>query len=451
MGRRVVVTGLGIICSIGTNVEDFWANCLSGKTNICSIPDGWTDFSNLKSKFWSPLKEVDYSLYGIKKIEQKNLDTTSLLAISSTMQALSSSKLKYYLNDNKKNTYSIQGVDQKKTGVFIGTGVGGVNTAFSAHSNIVLTSLINIVNQMNNEASDSIKCALAELEEKFSIPKRFNPYSIPKIMPNACSSNIGIKFGITGPNNTYCSSCASGTVAIGYAYKAIKNSQIDVAISGGTEYMFDEFGSIFYAFDKVGALATGDNILNVNCPFDNKRSGFLFSEGGAAVLILEELGHALDRGAPILAEILSYSESSDAHSIMAIEESGTNIKCMLYDCLDGANLEPGEVRYINAHGTGTYVNDEIETKIIEEIFGREVLINSTKSLTGHTIGASGAIEALVTVMSIFNNTTHICKNLSNPIRNLNYVTEVRKYPIKTAISQSFGFGGHNAALAFKSY
>ncbi len=451
MNRRVVVTGLGIICSVGTNVEEFWNNCLLGKTNICPVSDCWKDSLNLKSKFWSPLKEVDYSQYGFTNIEQKTLDMTSLLVICSAIQALSSAKLTYHRKDTKRNTYSIQGIDPTQAGVFMGTGVGGLNTAFLSHSNIILASLIKSINQMDHEISESLRFVLDKLEENFCIPKRFSPLTVAKYMPNACSSNIGIKFGITGPNNTYCSSCASGTVAIGNAYKAIKSGQVDMAISGGTEYMFDEFGGMFYAFDKIGALSTGDNIFNINCPFDNKRSGFLFSEGGAAVLILEELGHALNREVPILAEIVNYSESSDAYSTMAIEENGINIKTMLYDCLDGANLKPGDVNYINAHGTGTHVNDEIETKIIEEIFGREVLINSTKSLTGHTIGASGAIEALVTVMSIVNNTTHICKNLNEPIRDLNFVTEVKKYPIEAAISQSFGFGGHNAVLAFKSY
>lgn len=451
MSRRIVVTGVGIICSIGTNVEDFWNNCLSGETNICSVPDNWKNCLNLKSKFWSPLKEVDYSEYGFSKIEQKTLDISSLLVMSSAMQALTSSKLEYHLNNSKKNTYSIKGIVPEKTGVFIGTGVGGINSVFSSFSNVIFTSLMKIEYQMKKENSEFLKCALAKFEEEFCIPKRFSPYTVAKFMPNACSSNIGIKFGITGPNNTYCSSCASGTVALGNAFKAIKNGQVDVAISGGTEYLFDEFGGIFYGFDKIGALTIGENTDNINCPFDNKRSGFLFSEGGSAVLILEELGHALDRGAPILAEVANYSESSDANSIMAIEESGTNIKNMLFDCLHGANIEPEEVNYINAHGTGTDVNDEIETKIIDEVFGKRVLVNSTKSLTGHTIGASGAIEALTTVMSVFNNTTHICKNLNDPIRNLNYVTKVKKYPIQTAISQSFGFGGHNAALVFKSY
>jgi 3-oxoacyl-[acyl-carrier-protein] synthase II len=271
-------------------------------------------------------------------------------------------------------------------------------------------------------------------------------------MPNACASNLGIKLNITGVNSTVCSACAAGTVAVGHGFRAISTGQLDMAFVGGAENMNDDFGAIFRGFDSIGALARNyDNPQVANRPFDTLRSGFLFSQGGAAILVLEELDRARQRGAPVLAEIIGFFETCDAHNIMVLDQSGLQIERMLRMLLQEAGLEPGEVDYINAHGTGTQVNDETESLVIERIFGRKPLVNSTKSLIGHTIGASGAIEALVAACSIYHQTTHACKNLHQPLRDLNFVKEVKKYPIRTALSQSFAFGGQNAGIALREY
>jgi 3-oxoacyl-[acyl-carrier-protein] synthase II len=213
------------------------------------------------------------------------------------------------------------------------------------------------------------------------------------------------------------------------------------------EHLYDDYGTIFGGFDTVRALTgNNENPDKANRPFDKDRSGFLFSEGGGAVLLLEELEHARRRGAGIYAEVLGYGETCDGHNIMMMEGSGYSIVRMIKQALADAGLTEREIDYINSHGTGTVLNDETETRVLETLFGKGVLINSTKSLIGHTLGASGAIEALVTALSIYNKTTHICRNLESPMKDLNFVTEAASYPIRKAMSQSFGFGGHNAVL-----
>jgi 3-oxoacyl-[acyl-carrier-protein] synthase II len=335
----------------------------------------------------------------------------------------------------------------------MGTGIGGISSFASCFSHQVLyrqkASLLDtMVSLDGTEGVDSLRESL----DRMPCPNRFHPFGVAMTMPNACSGNIGIKFNLSGNNNTFCSACASGTVAIGYGFKAVKAGEVDLALVGGSEYLYDQYGGMFAGFDAVRALANGDGDPDkANRPFDKDRSGFLFSEGGGAVLVIEDLEHAIRRGAPIFSEIVGYAETCDANNIMMMEKSGRNIKRMIENALADSKMSAEDVDYINAHGTGTVLNDETEARVIENIFGRKVLVNSTKSLVGHTLGASGAIEAVVTVLSICNKTTHINKNLTNPIADLAFITQVDSYPIKTAISQSFGFGGHNAVLVFREF
>jgi len=221
---------------------------------------------------------------------------------------------------------------------------------------------------------------------------------------------------------------------------------------GGVEYLRDDYGAVFTGFDAVRALALdNDHPDRANRPFDKDRTGFLFSEGGGAVFVIEDLEHAQKRGARIFAEIIGYGETCDGFNIMMMESSGAQITRMLELAFADAAISAGEIDYINAHGTGTRLNDETETAVIEQVFRKDVLINSTKSLIGHTLGASGAIETLVTALSILHKTTHVCRNLDNPMKDLNFVTKVDSYPICTGLSQSFGFGGHNAVLILREY
>jgi 3-oxoacyl-[acyl-carrier-protein] synthase II len=223
-----------------------------------------------------------------------------------------------------------------------------------------------------------------------------------------------------------------------------------MALSGGTEYLGDESGSIFRGFDIVGTLARENGDRHKACrPFDKQRSGFLFNEGAAAALILEERNHALKRGAHIIGEITGFSETCDASNIMCIDSNSVHVRKAILSALEEAALPTGEVDYVNTHGTGTVVNDDAEAAIITDIFGTRPLVNTTKSLLGHSIGASGAIEAIVTLLSIKNHVTHTCNNLEEPISDINFVTEAKECEIRNGLSQSFGFGGHNAALVFR--
>jgi len=455
MKRRVVITGTGIMTSIGLNVREFWANCLRGETCIEKIPDHWFDYSDFNSQLWSPLPEIPFEKYEINRIEQKQIDKSSLIAMGCAFQALESASLQLERQDQRRNTFTVPSINRERAGVFMGTGIGGAKT-FSdcfayqsiARQKEALSDLLPRLKERDFQEFEQLN----QIIDRLIMPRRFHPFAVSMIMPNACSGNLGIKFDFRAGNNTFCAACASGTVAIGYGFKAIRSGEIDIALAGGTEYLYDEYGGTFYGFDVVKALTSNNQDPDkANCPFDVKHSGFLFSEGGGAVLVIEELDHALRRGAPIIAEIIGYGETCDAHNIMMMQSSGQNIMIMIGRVLEDGGISEKEVDYLNTHGTGTVLNDETEVKVIGETFGRDVLVNSTKSLLGHTLGASGAIEALVAALSIKDKTTHICKNLEEPIADLNFVTRVNSYPIRTALSQSFGFGGHNAALLLREY
>jgi 3-oxoacyl-[acyl-carrier-protein] synthase II len=453
MDKRVVITGLGVITAIGHDTKTFWSNCLEAKTRVERIPEHWFHYSDFNSEIWSPLPPVDYSVYEITRLEQKQMDDSSLIAIGCAFQALDSAGLTYTKVDKKRNTYAIADVDNERFGVFMGTGIGGLSTFCSCFSYQMLTRQKETLSKSiaSLEKDRNVEPLKALLERLLS-PKRWNPFAVSMTMPNACSGNLGIKFKLCGSNNTFCAACASGSVAIGYGYKSIKSGEHNLVLAGGAEYLFDDYGGVFQGFDAVRALVNGAlDPDRANRPFDQDRSGFLFSQGGGAVLVLEELEHARKRGARIIAEIVGYAETCDGFNIMMMESSGHNIIRMIGQALADAGISEKDVDYINSHGTGTQLNDETETSIIETVFGKGVLINSTKSLIGHTLGASGAIEAAVTALSIRDKTTHVCRNLENPMRDLNFVTEVAPYPIKTAISQSFGFGGHNAVLVIGEY
>ena len=451
MKKRIVITGLGVLTAIGQNPEEFWKACMEAKSRVERIPEHWLYYGDFHSQIWSPLPAVDYSAYGIGRIEEKQLDPSSLIALACSFQALDSAGLAYTKADQKRNTYSIPSLDSERTGVFMGTGIAGLGTFASCYSYHLLMrqkeALAKASAQLGDHPAGEM---LKQVQDRMIHPRRFNPFAVSMTMPNACSANVAIKFNLRGSNNAYCAACASGTVAVGHGFKAVRSGELDVALVGGVEHLSDEYGGIFEGFDAVRAL-TNNNAEpdKANRPFDKDRTGFLFSEGGGAVFVIETLEHAQSRGARIYAEIAGYAETCDGFNIMMIESGGTQILKMLQLAFADAGVSAEEIDYINAHGTGTRLNDETETAVIEKVFGNKVLINSTKSLIGHTLGASGAIEALVTALSIHHKTTHVCRNLDNPMKDLNFVTKVDAYPIRTGLSQSFGFGGHNAVLILR--
>lgn len=452
--RRVVVTGLGIVSSIGWDPIQFWENCLAGTGSVSPIPDEWRGFSTYYSTIWATLDGLDPERMGLTRVEAAQNDPASLIAGFAARQALESAGLELELVNKRSNTFRIDAIDTERMGVYMGTGIGGANSFLDNYA----VQMLDMPKAKLRETfsahpqDDEARLAVESVIEKLRHSRRFNPFVVSMLMPNAIPAHIGLKYTIKGPNLSYSVACASGTVALGHAFRAVRDGSVDFALSGGSEYLDDDYGGIFHGFDIAKALVRDcENPETANRPFDVNRSGFLFSQGGAAVLLIESLDRAEARGAPILAEIAGFAETFDAYSVMSMEPDGVQIERMVNTALADAGLSVSDIGYVNAHGTGTQTNDLVETDVIARMFGRDVQVNSTKSLIGHTIGASGAIEALVTVLSLRDQKTHICKNLEEPIADLNFVREVSTTTMDAALTQSFAFGGHNAGLVLKRF
>jgi 3-oxoacyl-[acyl-carrier-protein] synthase II len=421
MKRRAVITGGGAVSAIGIGVEQFWRSCLEGTSVVAAIPSAWDRYAELHSRLWSPLPEIDFEVLGIARTERLQLDPFAMLALAAARGALANAGFSL-VPAQRARAFTLVGEDSARVGVFLGTGIGGACTFLHNHG-------IHL-----------------------SRGPRYNPFVVSMLMPNAASAVIANKFSLHGPNATYCVACASGTVSVGNAYRAVHDGRVELAIAGGSEFLHDEHGAIFRAFDVAGTLVRDcADPASANRPFDEKRSGFLFSQGGAAVLVLEELEHALRRGASIMAELVGFAETFDAYSMMSLAPDGAQIERAIRASLADAGLPAGAVDYVNAHGTGTVNNDAVESAIIERVFGRSVPVNSTKSLLGHTMGASGAFEALVTALTLRDGKTHINRNLERPCGGLNYVRGAMAFDPQVGLSQSFAFGGHNAALVLRRY
>lgn len=460
--RRVAVTGLGVVSSLGSDVETFWASCLAGGTAVEEVPAAWRRHSpGLRSRFWAPLSGWDRETPLASRLERKQLDPVSRIGLLAAEQALGQAGLGLAQSDARRNTYALAEVDPRRAAVFLGTGIGGVNT-LSDHVRFVAMDeakkvLREIAEGLPPETLEEPgePAGPAALRERLDgaiaglpSPRLLNPFAVSMIMPNAAAAVLSIKLGCAGPCRTFCCACASATMALGQAFRAVRDGECDLALSGGVEYLEDPCGCTFRGFDLVGALVAGDLPAGrANRPFDEARSGFLFSAGGGAVLVLEELGRARERGAPVLAEIRGYGETADAHSMMALDPSGEEIRRAIEICLAEAGLEPEAVGYVNAHGTGTPANDAIECGVLAGIVP-QARINSTKSLLGHTLGASGALEAVVTVLTLRDGVAHPCRNLERPIADLPFITAAAPFDPDYALSQSFAFGGQNAVLAF---
>jgi 3-oxoacyl-[acyl-carrier-protein] synthase II len=452
--RRAVITGCGVIAPGAATTAQFWRNCLDGIAPVSSLPAHWQRYAHFGSTIWAPLPPIDFTALGITRVEQMQLDKSAMLALAVAQQALDGARLARSLKNEKKNTFTVDGIDPERFAVYCGSGIGGLTSLIYNQANHVVSPMLSMLERLRpvldglaGPGSDEARAMLDAARQDIRMPQRFNPFIVSMTMPNAVSAQIGIKYSLFGPNMTTCCACAAGTVAIGQGFCAVRDGRADIALCGGVEFLGDEFGGIFRGFDAAHALvAAGDDPQTANRPFDKRRSGFLFAEGGAAMVVVEELDHARSRGADIIAEITAFAETFDGYSIMMMDPSADQIKRMLSDLVAQAGIGFSNIDYINAHGTGTLANDEIESGVIAELFGASPLVNSTKSLIGHTIGAGGAIETVVTALSIAGATTHACRNLEEPVRDLNFVKEVREYSIRKAITQSFAFGGHNAAL-----
>ena len=411
MNRRVVVTGVGLVSALGLDTESTWNGLMEGRSGVGPITH--FDAESFSSRFAAEVKGFDPLSYVDKKSSRK-MDLFILYAIAAGDLALSSSGLQ--IDDSNRT----------RVGVYIGSGIGGFGTIESEHTNF-----------LNKGA------------------RKISPFFIPASIGNLATGQVSIRIGAAGPNSATCTACSAGTHAIGDSFKIIERGAADVMIAGGSEAAITPMG--VGGFAALRALSTRNDLPEkASRPFDRDRDGFVIGEG-AGLVALEELEHARRRGAPIYAEIVGYGMSGDAHHMTAPPEDGSGATRVMQATLDDAGVAPTEVDYVNAHGTSTPPNDRIETKALKTVFGEhayKLAVSSTKSMTGHLLGAAGGLEAGITALAIKNQTIPPTTNLENadPDCDLDYVPhEPREMKVNYALSNSFGFGGTNAAILLKKF
>jgi 3-oxoacyl-[acyl-carrier-protein] synthase II len=412
--KRVVVTGLGAVTPLGSNVNDYWTNLINGVSGAAPITR--FDASKFKTRFACEVKGFKLEDYFDRK-EAQRLDAFSHYGIAASVQAVADANL------------DVEGIDKNEIGVIWGSGIGGLDT--------FQTETFNFAKGDGNP--------------------RFNPFFIPKMIADICSGHISMRFGFRGPNFTTVSACASSTSALIDAFTYIKLGKANAIIAGGSEAAVNESG--IGGFNACQAMSTrNDSPETASRPYDVDRDGFVLGEGGVA-LVLEELDHAIARGAKIYAEIIGGGMSADAHHITAPHPEGLGATLVMQRALKDAGISPDVIDYINTHGTSTPLGDLAELKAITTVFGEQAFkmnISSTKSMTGHLLGAAGAIEGLATVLAVQNDIVPPTINNFNPDPGLDprlnlTFNKAQKRIINYAISNTFGFGGHNAAVVMKKY
>lgn len=409
--RRVVVTGLGVISPVGNKIPDFWKALAEGKSGVTKLTK--FDPAPFTSQIAAEVKNFDPTPY-IPAKELRRMDIFVQYAMVAFKEMLNDSGL------------DMSREDPFMVGVLVGSGIGGLHTIEQQYKNYL---------------------------EKG--PSRISPFLIPMLIVNMASGQISITLGAKGPNYSVVTACASGNHAIGGAFHIIKKGEADLMITGGAEGCITPLG--FGGFCAAKALSTRNNEPERACrPFDKERDGFIMGEG-AGIILLEEEKHAKKRGAKIYAEITGYGMSSDAYHMTAPDPDGSGAAQSMKNALGDAGIKPKEVSYINAHGTSTQLNDKVETLAIKKVFGdyaKKVPISSTKSETGHLLGAAGGIEAIASCLAIKENLIPPTINYEfpDPECDLDYVpNQARKAKVNVALSNSLGFGGHNATLIFKKY
>ena len=407
--RRVVVTGLGVMSALGLEADKFWSNLISGKSGVSKIDR--FDVEKIASRIAAQIKDFEPENYMDVKLA-KRMDRFAQFAVATAQSAVNDSGLK--INSSNEN----------EVGVYIGSGVGGLSTLEQQHERLL------------HKGADKV-----------------SPFIIPMMISNMAAAQVSIMCGAKGPVSATATACAAGSNAIGDAFEIIKRGAADIMIAGGSEAAVTPLGMAGFS-NMQGLSKRNDEPEKASRPFDRDRDGFVMGEG-CGILILEELGHALKRNARIYCEILGYGLSGEAYHITALEESGANVARCMKNCLVEGGINPEEVDHINAHGTSTQLNDIVETAAIKKVFGEHaynININSTKSMLGHCLGASGAIEAVAVVLTIENGIIPPTINLDNPDEkcDLNYTAKVsQEREVNIALSNSMGFGGHNVTLGFK--
>ncbi|QXE19206.1 beta-ketoacyl-ACP synthase II [Clostridium sp. 001] len=410
MEKRVVITGLGAITPVGNDTDTFWNNIKNGVCGIDFIKA--FDAENYKAKVAAEVKGFDPHEHLDRK-ESKRFDRFCQFAMVSAMEAVEDSKL------------DIESVEKERFGVVIGSGIGGIGTIEKQHS---------------------------VLEEKG--PNRITPLFIPMIISNMAAGNIAIKFGAKGPCSNIVTACATGTNCVGEAFRMIKNNLADVMIAGGTEACITPLSMAGFA--AATTLTKSTDPKRASVPFDKERDGFVMGEG-SGILILESLEHAQKRGAKIYAELVGYGFTCDAYHMTSPAPGGEGAARAMSLAIEEAGIEKEEVSYINAHGTSTKINDKVETEAIKKAFGdyaKNIPISSTKSMTGHLLGAAGAIEAIISVKALEEGIIPptVGYKVQDEECDLDYVpNKAREAELKYVMSNSLGFGGHNAVILLKKW
>ncbi|MGG3005029.1 beta-ketoacyl-ACP synthase II [Geobacillus stearothermophilus] len=408
--RRVVVTGIGAVTPLGNDAETTWKNIIAGQSGIDIVTRVNPD--DFPAKVAAEVKDFDPSLF-IDRREARKMDRFTQFAVAAALMAVKDANL----NIHESNA--------ERVGVWIGSGIGGMET----------------------------------FEQQFEIfqqrgYRRVSPFFVPMMIPDMAAGQVSIILGAKGINSCTVTACATGANSIGDAFKVIQRGDADVMITGGTEAPITKMS--FAGFCANTALSTNPDPKTASRPFDKNRDGFVMGEG-AGIIVLEELEHALRRGAKIYAEIVGYGATADAYHITAPAPGGEGGVRAMRQALQDAGLKPEDIDYINAHGTSTEYNDKYETEAIKEVFGDhayKLAVSSTKSMTGHLLGATGAVEAIFSVLAIRDGIIPPTINYETPDPecDLDYVpNEARKQDVRAVLSNSFGFGGHNATLIFKKY
>lgn len=410
MKRRVVITGIGTVTSSGFGVDSFWDSIRNGKNGISVIER--FDVSDLPTKVGAEIKDFNPTDF-IEKKEVRRMDRFTQYAMAASKMAVEHSKL------------NIEKINSERLGVIIGSGIGGIETLESQH-NVFIERGVD----------------------------RVSPLFVPMMIANMASGMVAIKYGAKGYNECVVTACASSTNAIGDAFKVIQRNDADIMITGGSEACITKL--VFAGFCSNKSMSRNTNPLEASKPFNIDRDGFVMGEG-SGILILEELEHALTRGADIIAEIIGYGCTNDAFHITAPAENGDGGARCMQRAIEDAEISPSDIGYINAHGTSTELNDKNETTAVKTVFGKhayELSISSTKSMTGHLIGAAGAIEAIITALSLKESFLPPTINYKTPDPecDLDYIPNngVNK-SVQYALTNSFGFGGHNATLVLKAF
>lgn len=415
--KRVVVTGLGCVTPVGNTVEETWSNLIAGKSGAAPITQ--FDSSLFKTHFACEVKNLDVSQY-IDRKEARKMDRYAQFAMISAMQAISDSGV------------DLETLDKNRVGVVFGVGIGGIKTF-----------------------EDEV---IYYGQNKEKGPK-FNPFFIPKMIADIAAGQISIQYGFHGPNYATTSACASSSNALADAFNIIRLGKANMMVSGGAEAAICACG--VGGFNAMHALSTrNDDPEHASRPFSASRDGFIMGEG-AGCLILEELEHAKARGAKIYAELAGAGMSADAYHITASHPEGLGAKLVMEAALDDAGLKPEDIDYINVHGTSTPVGDISEAKAIKDVFGEAAYrlnISSTKSMTGHLLGAAGAVEAMISVLAVKNDIVPPTINHADDDRdenidyNLNFTfNKAERREVRAALSNTFGFGGHNACVVVRKY